>query len=94
MLVSRDVDDLWSTFLDYLDSPQGDDEESLQALMDRLRAIKTRLADRKFLEGDTLSSNDLALVARLHHIFSALPQLKVIHSRPCKSSLEASPVTL
>jgi glutathione S-transferase len=71
------VDGLWSAFLDYLDSPQGDDEDSLRELMQRLHNVKDRLVHGDFLEGDALTATDLALVPRLHHIFAALPQLKV-----------------
>ncbi len=82
------MDRLWRAFLDYLNSPQGDDDEALDELTERLRDVKRRLADRAFLEGDTPTANDLALAPRLHHIFAALPQLKA------RRSLAALPANL
>ncbi|CAL8470655.1 g10197 [Coccomyxa elongata] len=72
------VDGLWAAFLSYLEAAQGDDEEELRALEDMLRDVKQKLADKRYLQGDAdVTAADLALVPRLHHIMTSLPELKM-----------------
>lgn len=59
----RDVDGLWAAFLSYLEAAQGDDEKELTALEDKLREVKQKLADKRYLQGGAdVTAADLALV--------------------------------
>ncbi len=59
----RDVDGLWTAFLSYLEAAQGDDDEELTMLEEKLREIKQKLADKRYLQGNSdVTSADLALV--------------------------------
>ncbi|KAK9904255.1 hypothetical protein WJX75_007793 [Coccomyxa subellipsoidea] len=72
-----DADGLWSAFLSYLEAAPGDDEQELATLEKQLREVKQELADKRYLQGNSnISAADLALVPRLHHIMTALPELK------------------
>lgn len=65
----RDVDGLWAAFLSYLEAAQGDDEEELTALEDKLRKVRQKLADKRYLQGDAdVTAADLALVKLQHSL--------------------------
>ena len=73
------VEGFFPAVAQYIKAPEGQDEEQLQALQDKLTAMNRHFVESgvAFVEGDSMTLSDCRLVPQLYHLQTAIEGFKL-----------------